>query len=449
MIQVSDVECDSVGEEAGFAAGDRIRAINGHPIADLIDFRVHSADAQLTIEVERNDELYEVDVSRVPGVSMGLSFEEMRLRKCNNKCVFCFIHQMPEGMRPSLYFEDDDYRLSFLHGSYVTLTNVKESDLQRIAEHRLSPQYISVHATNLELRQRMLGRKLPVDILQRIRFLAEHDIEMHAQVVVCPGWNDGDNLEQTVSDLSSFYPSVRSIALVPVGLTKFREGLPDLDPVTPALAKRYVEQTFAWGEGYRKTHGERIVYAADELFLTSDTTLPAAEYYDAFPQLENGIGMTRSFIDRFANGRSALPRQFEKNTRIGLVTGVLAARFMQGIVEQLNGIQGLDVELLPVENGYFGSDITVSGLLTGSDMVDRLRGGTWDHVILPPNCVNGDGVTLDDMTVVAMSEAVRLALSVGSYDIAGAVESLLLPDPVSLKGEGRQLDELGFQIERR
>ncbi len=448
MIQVSEVECDSAGEQAGFVAGDRIRAVNGHPIADLIDFRVHSADAQLTIEVERNDELYDVDVSRSPGVSMGLSFDEMRLRKCNNKCVFCFIHQMPEGMRPSLYFEDDDYRLSFLHGSYVTLTNVKESDLQRIAEHRLSPQYISVHATNPQLRQRMLGRKLPVDILQRIRFLAEHNIEMHAQVVVCPGWNDGNDLEQTVSDLSSFYPSVRSIALVPVGLTKFREGLPELDPVTPVLARRYVEQAFAWGQGYREHHGERIVYAADELFLTSDTALPAAEYYDAFPQLENGIGMTRSFIDRFANGHSALPQQFEKNTRIGLVTGVLAAQFMRAIVGQLNEIQGLDVELLAVENRYFGSDITVSGLLTGTDIVDRLRGGTWDHVLLPPNCVNGDGVTLDDMTIAAMSETVKLALSVGTYDIAGTVKSLLLPGPARLMGQGRQLDELGFQIGR-
>lgn len=448
MIQISEVDRDSVAEEAGFAAGDRIRAVNGNAIADLIDFRVHSAEAQITIEVERDDELYEVEVSRVPGVPMGLTFDEMRLRRCNNKCVFCFIHQMPEGMRPSLYFEDDDYRLSFLHGSYVTLTNVKESDLQRIAEHRLSPQYISVHATNPQLRQRMLGRKLPVDILARIRFLAEHDIEMHAQVVVCPGWNDGDHLEQTVSDLSRFYPSLRSIAIVPVGLTKFREGLPDLDPVTPELARRYVQLTFAWGEGYRDTYGERLVYGADELFLTSETALPPAEYYDAFPQLENGIGMTRSFIDRFANRHSELHGLFQTNTSIALVTGVLAARFMPRIVERLNQIEGLNVELLAVENGHFGSDITVSGLLTGADIVDRLRSGTWDHVLLPPNCVNGDGVTLDDMTVAEMSDAAHVPLSVGSYDIAGAVESLLRPDRVQAKGEGRQLNELGFEFER-
>jgi putative radical SAM enzyme (TIGR03279 family) len=446
LIQVSEVERNSVGEEAGFSAGDRIRAINGNPIGDLIDFRVHSADAELTIEVERDDELYEVDVLREPGVSMGLTFDEMRLRRCNNKCVFCFIHQMPEGMRPSLYFEDDDYRLSFLHGSYVTLTNIKESDLQRIAEYHLSPQYISVHATNPQLRQRMLGRKLPVDILERIRFLAEHDIEMHAQVVVCPGWNDGDHLEQTVSDLSRFYPSIRSIAIVPVGLTKFRDGLPDLDPVTPELARRYVELTFAWGEQYRETLGERLVYGADELFLTSETPLPAAEYYDAFPQLENGIGMTRSFIDQFANRRSALPRRFQTSTRIALVTGVLAARFMPTIVGELNRIEGLNVELVTVENGHFGSDITVSGLLTGVDIVDRLRNGTWDHVLLPPNCVNGDGLTLDDLTIAEMSDSAHLVLSVGSYDIAGAVESLLRPQRVQLEGEGRQLNELGFEF---
>ena len=450
MIKISEVEPGSSGAEAGFEAGDRIHSINGHPISDLIDYRVFSADAQLCIEVERDNERYEVDLYRVPGETMGLSFDEMRLRRCNNKCVFCFIHQMPEGLRPSRYFEDDDYRLAFLHGSYVTLTNIKEADLQRIVEHRLSPQYISVHATNPDLRQRMLGRKLPVDILDRVRFLAEHGIEMHAQIVVCPGWNDGPHLRQTVEDLARFYPQLRSMALVPVGLTKFRQGLPDLSRVTPELSKRYVDEVFRWGEEYRRVLGERLVYAADELFLTSGIPVPDSDYYDAFPQLENGIGMTRSFIDTFVRERSGMPKRLYHETHVALVTGALAASFVGQLVAPLNLVPGLKVDVVAVENRYFGDGITVSGLLTGADMIDQLAGETWDHVLLPPNCVNGDGLTLDDMTPAGIGTKLKHPVSVGSYDLCDSIKAIT-QNKISMEqlGTGRQLNELGYRFHHR
>ena len=217
MIVIKEIEPNSLGHKAGFQSGDGIRSINGQQIRDLIDFQVHSAEEALCIEVEREREVYEVDLARTAGENFGLSFEDLKLRRCNNKCVFCFIHQMPDGMRSSLYFEDDDYRLSFLHGSYVTLTNIKDKDIDRIIEQRLSPQYISVHATDPDVRQLMLGRRLPVDILERIERLAANQIEMHAQVVICPGWNDGEHLQRTVRDLRRFYPALRSVALVPVG----------------------------------------------------------------------------------------------------------------------------------------------------------------------------------------------------------------------------------------
>ena len=333
MISVKTVETGTLADRAGFEPGDRILSINGEDIDDLIDFQVHSSDEVLDFEIERRDEVYEVQVQRQADETLGFAFEEMRLRQCNNKCVFCFLHQMPKGLRRSLYFEDDDYRLSFLHGSYVTLTNLKDADLQRIIDQRLSPQYISVHATDPHVRQQLLGRKkATVPILERIELLASHDIEMHAQIVLCPGLNDGIHLERTVTELAALYPAVRSAALVPVGLTRFRDHLPDLQPVTESLAQGYVTAIAAWGDEFTDATGERFVYAADELFLLCDRHPPEAGYYDAFPQIENGIGMVRTFLDTWARRRDevvAVATSSSCERRIAVVTGRLAGRFCQ------------------------------------------------------------------------------------------------------------------------
>ena len=450
MVVVKQIEPDSLGARAGFCIGDRILRINGEEVRDLIDVQVNSAEEVVCVEIERDKELYEAEIERQSGESLGLVFEDMRLRSCNNKCVFCFIHQMPKGMRRSLYFEDDDFRLSFLHGSYVTLTNVRESDIDRIIEQGLTPQYISVHATDPELRQVMLGRtKATVDINERLRKLADNGIEMHTQVVLCPGWNDGPHLERTVADLSTYYPAVRSVALVPVGLTDYRHKLVQLDPVTPAKAVEYAAAAEAWGMQFKARFGERFVYPADEIFLLTGRPVPEASYYDAFPQLENGIGMVRSFLDTWDEASKRLPTYIAKAMRIGLLTGCLAERILAPLVARLNAIENVQVDLLPVDNDFFGHGITVSGLLTGRDMAARMRDGIQrDLVLLPPNCVNGEGLTLDDMTVPQLAEAVGVPLAVGGYDLVESLERIWADQRVKVQGEGRQLTELGYYIGR-
>ena len=457
MISVRDIEGSSLAARAGFRRGDRILAVNGEEIRDLIDFQVHSADSQLLFEVEREGEIYAVEIDRVHGENMGIHFEEMRLRRCNNKCVFCFLHQMPKGLRRSLYFEDDDYRLSFLHGSYVTLTNMREKDLQRIIEQRLSPQFISVHATDPSLRQQMLGRRQPtVPILDRIRLLAGHRIEMHAQVVICPGINDGSHLERTVRDLAEFYPDVRSLALVPVGLTRFRSHLPSLRSVTPELAVDYLEAAESWGSRFVEELGERFIYAADELFLLAGRPPPQAGDYDSFPQIENGIGMVRTFLDRWERGKrnlgglANLSAGRGTSVRMALVTGTLAARFLAPVVDELRELALPKAALVPVENDFFGTGITVSGLLTGKDIIAALKGSPHDLAVLPPNCINGDGLTIDEMTVADLQTAAGIPVSVGEYDLARGLGNLLgeggIRASVRSRGDGRQLSELGFFV---
>ena len=451
MVTVKEIEPGSLGDRSGFCVGDRILRINGEDVRDLIDFQASSADEALQIEVERGDELYEAEIEREAGEIFGLVFEDLRLRSCNNKCVFCFIHQMPKGMRRSLYFEDDDFRLSFLHGSYVTLTNVHEKDIDRIIEQGLTPQYISVHATAPELRQVLLGRnKETVDINKRLAKLAKNGIEMHTQVVVCPGLNDGEHLEQTVADLAVFYPAVRSVALVPVGLTDHREKLATLKPVTPEIALGYVAFAEDRGADFKRRFGERFVYAADELFILTGRDPPQTSYYDAFPQLENGIGMVRSFLNTWSAKLGNLPVGIRNFSRIGLVTGRLVARVLDPLVHRLNEIENLQVDLLVVDNDFFGRGITVSGLLTGRDIGTRIQDGTKrDLIFLPPNCINGDGLTLDDMTVPQLEEIVGTPLSVGDYDLIGSIEGYWADQCISVQGEGRQLNELGYYIGRK
>ncbi|MEE2656882.1 MAG: DUF512 domain-containing protein [Candidatus Latescibacterota bacterium] len=448
MIAVREVEQGTLADRSGFRVGDHILAINGEQISDLIDFQVASSEAHLLVEVERQDRIYEVEVERRSGEAMGLDFEEMHLRRCNNKCVFCFLHQMPGGLRRSLYFEDDDYRLSFLHGSYVTLTNVRDSDLQRIIEQGLTPQYISVHATDPELRQQLLGRTKPtMPILERIQLLADGGIEMHAQVVLCPGWNDGPHLERTLSDLAPLYPAVRSVALVPVGLTRFRQHLAELRSVTREDAKAYLEVAETWGDRCVTELGARFVYAADELFLRQSRLPPQAEYYDAFPQIENGIGMVRSFLDRWRSGRSQITTP-STTVRMAMLTGTIAPFFLEPVVNEINEIANVEVELLSVANDFFGHGITVSGLLAGKDILAALAPARWNLALLPPNCINGDGLTLDDMTVADLSERSGVTIAVGDYDLALSIQRALHGDLVE-RGRGRQLSDLGFFVGRR
>jgi len=297
----------------------------------------------------------------------------------------------------------------------------------------------------------MLGRdKAIVDIMERLRQLAAGGIEMHTQVVICPGWNDGEHLQRTVEDLSSLYPAVRSLALVPVGLTRHRQSLSALKPVDSAKAEEYLEQVEIWGQRFRRELGERFVYAADELFILTERELPPVEYYDAFPQLENGIGMVRSFLDLWHRHKKHLPERIDTPVRIALVTAALAERFMRPIVAEIAAIDGVKIELLVVENDFFGQGITVSGLLTGQDIVKRLDDGNErDVAFIPPNCINGEGLTLDDKNVAQLGEEAGVRVVVGDYDLASVLNEFFSDCYGAARGRGRQLSELGYYVGRK
>ncbi len=419
-LDVEAVAYGGIGEAVGIRPGDVIESINGEPVRDPIDYRFHVAEETVEVVLRRGDEVVVVDVEKDPDDDLGVTLSEMPIIKCNNKCVFCFLHQMPKRMRKTLYYQDDDYRLSFLHGAYVTLTNLSEEEFGRIVEQRLSPMYISVHATDPELRATLLGRTEPVDVMERIDFLASHGIRMHAQVVLCPGLNDGQHLKRTVYDLARWYPSVESVGIVPLGLTRYRQNLPRLDPVTPEVAVECLDQASAWQRQFRRKFGVNFVYFGDEFYLTSGRGVPEAAHYDGFPLVENGVGMVRRFTDRFAAGAPALESLTSGRISITLVTSVLGAVFIRPMAKRLNRIPWMSVRVVEVKNRFLGEGITVSGLLTGQDMLDALK-SQWretDLVILPPNCVSHHGLFLDDLTPADLESALKRRVLIGTYDLA-------------------------------
>ena len=430
-MKVIGVQEGSPAAQLGIWVGDDLEAINGHPVRDLLDLWFWMEDEAGMLEIRRDGEVFQIQVEEVEGRDLGLAFEEMRIRRCGNRCVFCFVDQLPPGMRPALYVKDEDVRLSFLHGSYITLTDLSSDDMQRIVEQRFSPLYISVHATDPRVRRAMLGRRSGGDVLTPMRRLAEAGIAMHTQIVLCPGINDGAQLERTVRDLSGLFPSaslrtspgVQSIAVVPVGLTRYREGLHPLRSVGRAEARRCIEQVTGWQEDFLDRFGKRLVYAADECYLTAELEIPEAETYEELPQIENGVGMVRRFVDAFEAEEGRLPSRLVKRLRLTLVTGKAAEEFLRRMVRRLEEVDGLSVRLVAVENRFFGESITVSGLLTGRDILATLeREACGDGVLLPPNCVNEDGLLLDDRTPEEMAEVLGVPVEVGSYDL---VESVL------------------------
>lgn len=396
---------NSIAHKVGIKIGDELIAVNGRKVEDEIDYRFYAQDEELTLEIRRNGEttIYEIEAG---GEDLGLQFEEMQCRSCGNHCIFCFVDQNPPGVRPTLLFKDEDFRLSFLHGSYVTLTNLSRRQLQRIVEQRLSPLYISVHAVDPDLRRRMLGLRRDDRLLDKIAFLAEHRIEMQTQIVLCPGWNDGAALDETIETLAGFSPSVAGIAVVPVGLTKHRQGLVELRPVSEREAAKILKHLNKLGAEFTRKYGKRLVYPADEFFLLAGEQIPDADYYDDFPQIENGVGMVRRLLDDFDLDARYLPAAI-RPTEFEIVTGRMAAPILaEHIVPRLERVAGCTVHLRPVENRFFGGNVAVSGLLTGGDIAEQLAGTPrGDKVILPPNCLNDDGLFLDDWTVPRLQRA--------------------------------------------
>ena len=402
-VVVARVRPRSVASEAGLLPGDRLLAINGTPLRDAIDFHFQAGEETFRVDLLREGQPASAIVMRQSGRDLGVDLVAPRpaeISTCANKCVFCFIHQLPRGMRKSLYVKDDDYRLSFLHGNYITLTDLGDEDLERIIGQRLSPLYISVHATDPELRHALLGNpRARGDLLPRMERLAGAGIRMHAQIVLCPDWNDGRHLERSVSDLARLHPAVATVAVVPVGLTRYRQRLPQLRPVTPDEARALVGTVEAWQREFSSRLGSRFVYVGDELYLLAGVELPPAPDYEGFPILEDGVGLVRRFTDSFIRGLSRLPRAVFPPRRVSVVTGLMFAPRMSALLGRVQ-CDGLSVSVIPTPNEFFGGTVAVAGLLTGQDILRALESRPPGDLVLVPGVTlkDGEGVFLDDLT---------------------------------------------------
>ncbi len=400
---ITKIESVSPLLQHGILLGDRIVRINGKPIRDILDFQFLTGgerNISLTL-IKPDDTRQRIYLEKEEDKSLGIELEIFKYRHCGNNCIFCFVDQNAPGMRKPLYFKDEDYRLSFLWGNFTTLTNASKKDLQRIAEQKLAPIYISIHATELELRKKLLGIRWDDHLFEKLGFLAEHTIEMHGQIVVCPGLNDGPHLEKTCFDLLQFFPALNTLACVPLGLTKYRQGLPELQPVTPEYAAQFIDDIHYLQKKLTKKGFPNYLYLADEWYLRADRRLPGYKSYDRFPQVENGVGIVRQFLHEFAHAKKQFPKRLKKKKSVNLVTSVSAAKFLRKVVSECNQIENLDVRLHPTVNHFYGDMITVSGLLTGHDFLKELGNKELgDLVLLPPDCVKHDeNIFLDDMTV--------------------------------------------------
>jgi putative radical SAM enzyme (TIGR03279 family) len=400
MIEILAIEKKSIARQLGIKAGAKLISINHKPIHDLLDYRFYNSSEQLEVLIEQDNEQIIYEIEKEYQEDLGLVLADLKMRKCGNKCVFCFVHQNPKGLRKTLYFKDEDYRFSFLYGHYVTLSNTSQQDLNRIVEQRLTPLYISVHATDQELRKYLLGIKFDDQLLEKIQFLSRQGIELNCQIVLCPQLNDGEQLVKTVTDLKQFFPAVRSVAIVPVGLTKHRRNLPPLKPVTLDYCLRLIPRINRMRESLKKELNSSFVYLSDEFYIRTGRELPEADYYEGFYQLENGVGLTRDLLHRL---QLELPDLVVRDpaVKLTLVSGKLGASALKKyLIPLLKKLPKLELKLYQITNYFYGSSIVVAGLLVGQDIYRQLRNRKLgDYIILPPRILNHDGLFLDDWTI--------------------------------------------------
>lgn len=411
---IAAVDPEGIGAELGVTPGDRLVSINGHEVKDIIDYLFLTAEEYIEVEIQKPDgDVWLLEVDKEYDEKLGIEFENPILddaRHCRNDCVFCFIDQMPPGMRETLYFKDDDSRLSFLQGNFITLTNVSEADLDRMIRYQISPVNVSIHTTNPTLRTAMLGNRFAGDVLGRMKKLADNGVKLNGQIVLCPGWNDGEELERTISDLSDLYPGMTSLAVVPVGLTRYRSDLPKIQSVTQEKALEVLGQVHAWQNTMKEKHGVRFVYAADEFYLKAGVEIPASETYEDFPQIENGVGLIRRFVNEF-NGAMSRGRRSPKPCRITVATGVLAQPFIHELCLRFcKKYPQVDIVVEAVQNRFFGEEITVSGLLTGQDVLAAVSSKAKRDVLLISSAMlkSEEEVFLDDMTLKELEAALGI-----------------------------------------
>jgi putative radical SAM enzyme (TIGR03279 family) len=430
MVRVSRVLPGSIGEEMGVLPGTELLTVNGRELADFLDWEFLTADDELIIEARLPDgEEIVYEVERPEGEGFGVELEPPNVRRCANRCEFCFIEGLPKGLRKSLYVRDDDYRLSFAYGNFATLSNVKERDIQRILEYRLSPLYVSVHATPWEARKVLLNNPRVPNIVEQLTRLAEGGIQFHGQMVIVPGLNDGDVLEASLADLWNLGDAVLSVALVPVGVTQFSH-LYSGKPMDPENAGRILAAVERWEAKALSERGDRWVFGSDELYLLAGRELPDVEHYGDFSQIENGVGAVTSLRERVRSGISSLPRLQGK--RIGVVTGVSMAPLMPELLDAITRQTGAQFELIVMENSLFGPTTTTAGLLVGADIRRALEHRTdLDLALIPAETINDDGLFLDEERFITVRESLPMPVY-PSYDF---IDVLALEGEPGLPGQ--------------
>ena len=430
---VKNTAAGSIAEEMGIEPGDRLISIDGQEIEDVFDYQFYEESEELVLLIEKPDgEQWELEIEKEADEPLGIEFGQGLMdeyRSCRNKCIFCFIDQMPPGMRDTLYFKDDDSRLSFLQGNYITLTNMSSHDVERIVRYRLEPINISFQTTNPELRCRMLHNRFAGDALKRVDILYRGGIEMNGQIVLCKGVNDGEELERSIRDLTRYLPLLKSVSVVPVGLTRFREGLYPLEPFTREEAREVLSVIHRWQEKIYKQYGLHFIHAGDEWYLLAEEDIPEEERYDGYLQLENGVGMLRLLFNEFEEGMSRLGGG-PGSGAISAATGKLAYPYIRRMADRVEEqFPGRKIHVYCIRNDFFGERITVSGLVTGQDIIAQLKGKELgSRLLLPCNMLKADeDVFLDDITVKEVSDALQVPVDIVKSSGQDLIDAMLGP----------------------
>lgn len=424
MVRIAQILPGSIAEALSLDIGSRILRINGAPVRDVVDLRFMEAEAVLEVEVApaTGGESIVYEIEKEADEALGIVPEADVVRQCANKCVFCFVDGNPAGARQTLHLKDDDFRLSFTYGSYVTLTNLGPKGFERLIEQRLSPLYVSVHATEPDVRERLLGVEYGGDILDRLRRLLDAGLDVHTQVVLCPEWNDGEHLDRTIDDLWALGEGVLSLSVVPVGLTKYNLGRP-VRLLSAGEAAAAVDQVERARQRALRERGTGWAYTADDMFYIAGRLLPNAEYYDDWPLTENGVGSVRRFLDEFDEGLADLPRL--DGQRVGILTGTRMGPIMAPLAPRLAAATGAEVQVVPVSNRMFGETVTTAGLLPGRDLLAAaLRAGPFDVVLIPAECLNDDAAFVDDLSFDELVERLEPARVLPGYELTATLAQL-------------------------
>lgn len=409
------VEPDSLANEAGIEAGDVLLSVNGEAPLDILEYRYLIAEYEVELEIKKKNGTIEIITIENDYEDLGIEFCEGLIDKaqsCHNKCIFCFIDQLPKGMRETVYFKDDDARLSFLQGNYVTLTNMTDEDVDRLIRMRVSPINISVHTTNPELRAKMLNNRFAGNIFERMKKFAEAGLYMNCQIVLCPGFNDKKELDRTIEDLASLLPYTVSLSVVPVGLTRYRDGLCKIEPFDRESSLAVVKQVEAHQDRIYKKHGTRFVYLADEFYLNAGLSVPDAESYEGFPQIENGVGLIASMLEEFDDATERIPESCTKRS-VAIATGELAAEFIRGLAEKVSAKTGINIKVFAVKNEFFGGGVNVAGLVVAGDIIKTVGDlSDFDELLIPDSMLrDGEDIFLDNITLDELSERLDIKIT--------------------------------------